>query len=222
MKTPPNPTGPQPGVTPEMVVRVRAAELHGFTSTHQFDRVAAEHKFTDTRSFERYLTALLVEAGIDYEGLRQTEAARRSAHQRLVAVAARGPRLMLWSAATMTTFTVCRADGQVIWHDLFLRDTAPCTGSAAAEASARQAIWLAGRARTGWGAEAATLRLILARSRGVDLENLHRAAATADLVLDVATNPVHNPAAEQCTRRDAVDWRSSDLGGLRHPHRGAA
>ncbi|WP_157129231.1 hypothetical protein [Nocardia amamiensis] len=219
MKTLPNPTGRQPGVTPEMVVRVRVLELHGFTSTRQFDRVAAEHGFTDACSFERYLTALLVEAGIDYEGLRQTEASRRSMHQRLVAMAARGPRLTLWSAATMTTFTICRADGQVIWHDLFPRNTVLHTGAAAAEASARQAIWLAGQARVGWGAEAATLHLILARSRRVNLENLHHAAATADLVLDVVTDPVHNPAAEQCTRRDAVDWHSSDLGCLLHAHR---
>ncbi|WP_433678329.1 hypothetical protein [Nocardia sp. CA-119907] len=223
MKNPPNPLSPQrSGVTPEMVVRVRAVELHGFTSTRQFDRVASQHGFTDPAGFERYLTALLVEAGIDYEGLHQIEAARRIAHQRLVVRAARGPRVMLWSAATMTTFTVCRADGRVIWHDLFARDTVLGDGPSAAEASARQAIWIAEQARAQWGAEAATLHLILARSRGVDLENLHRDAATAGLVLDVVTDPVHNPAAEQCQRREVVDWYTTDLGGLVHPSRASA
>ncbi|MGO4613028.1 hypothetical protein AB4305_03630 [Nocardia sp. 2YAB30] len=222
MKTTPTATAPQPGVTPEMVVRVRAAELHGFTSTRQFDQVATEHGFTDASTFERYLTALLVEAEIDYEGLRQTEVARRTVHHRLSVMAARGPRLTLWSAATMTTFTVCRADGRVIWHDLFSRDTAIDGGAAAAEASAQQAIWLAGQARAQWGAEAANLHLILARSGGVDVENLHRAAVTTALVLDVVTDPVCNPAAEQCSRRDAVDWYTTDLGGLLHPHRESA
>ncbi|WP_406279384.1 hypothetical protein OH799_11890 [Nocardia sp. NBC_00881] len=218
MKTTPTAADPQPGVTPEMVVRVRAAELHGFTSTRQFDRVATEHGFTDASTFERYLTALLVEAGIDYEGLRQIEAARHTAHQQLVAMAARGPQLRLWSAATVTTFTICCADGRVIWHDLFPRDTVIASGASAAEASARQAIWLAGHACAQWGAEAATLHLILARSCGVDIQSLHRAAVTAALVLDVVTDSVHNPAAEQCRRGDAVDWYTTDLGGLLHPH----
>ncbi|MEV6140491.1 hypothetical protein AB0L63_31515 [Nocardia sp. NPDC051990] len=196
-------------------------ESHAFSSTCQFDRVAAGHGFTDTCSFERYLTPLLVEAGIDNEKLRHAEAARCGVHQRLVAMAAREPRLTLWSAATMTTFTVCRGEGQVIWHELFPRDTVLRHGAAAVEASARQAIWLARQARSVWGAEAATLHLILARSRGVDFENLHRVAATADLVLDVVTDPVHNPA-EQCRHREAVDWDSSDLGGLLHPRRESA
>ncbi|MFX0578792.1 hypothetical protein [Nocardia nepalensis] len=219
MKTTPTVASPHSGVTPEMVVRVRAAELHGFTSTRQFDRVAVEHKFTDGCAFERYLTALLVEAGIDYEGLRQIEAARRTADQRLAAMAARGPRLMLWSAATMDAFTVCRADGHVIWHDRFPSDTIIDTGAAAAETSARQAIWLAGQARTQWGAQAATLQLTLARTRGIDIENLHHAARVAALVLDVVSELVHNPAAEQCTRHAAVGWSTTDLGGLLHPHR---
>ncbi|WP_433194561.1 hypothetical protein ACQP1G_38310 [Nocardia sp. CA-107356] len=219
MKTTPTVAAPHSGVTPEMVVRVRAAELHGFTSTRQFDRVAVEHKFTDGRAFERFLTALLVEAGIDYEGLRQIEAARRSADQRLAAMTVRGPRLMLWSAATMDAFTVCRGDGRVIWHDRFASDTVIATGAAAAEASARQAIWLAGQARTKWGAEAATLHLILARTRSIDIENLHHTARTCALVLDVVSEPVHNPAAEQCNRHEAVDWSATDLGGLLHPHR---
>ncbi|WP_157124430.1 hypothetical protein [Nocardia pseudovaccinii] len=222
MKTTPTAARPHSGVTPEMVVPVRAAELHGFISTRQFDRVAIEHGFTDTGTFERYLTALLVEAGIDYEGLRQTEASRRTLDQRSIAMAARGPHLTLWSAATLDTFTVCRADGQVIWHDRFPIGTVIETRTEAAEASARQAIWLAGWARTQWGADAATLHLILARGQGIDVENLHRAAVTAALVLDLVTNPVHNPAAEQCSRRDAVDLCTTDLGALLHPHQESA
>lgn len=222
MKTTPTVASPHSGVTPEMVVRVRAAELHGFTSTRQFDRVAVEHKFTDSRSFERYLTALLVEAGIDYEGLRQIEAARNSVDERLMAMAGRGPRLMLWSAATMDSFTVCRADGRVIWRDRFPNGTVIDTGAAAADASARQAIWLGGQARIQWGAQAVTLHLILARTRGVDVENLHSVARTAALVLDVVSDPVHNPAAEQCNRPEVVDYYTTDLGGLLHPHRESA
>ncbi|WP_156094791.1 hypothetical protein [Nocardia lijiangensis] len=209
-------------ITPEMVVRVRSAELRKFTRKRQFDQVAVQHGFSDSRSFERFVTALHDVAGIDYEGLRQVEAARRSVHRRLVAMARRGPRLMLWSAATMEAFTVCRADGRVIWHDRFPREFPVATGVAAAETSARQAIWLAGQARVQWGAEAATLHLILARSRGVELITLHHAAVTAALVLDVVTEPVHNPAAEQCTRPDPIDWHRTDLGTLIHPPRESA
>ncbi|MGV9822947.1 hypothetical protein [Nocardia xishanensis] len=201
-------------ITPEMVVRVRAAELRSFTGKRQFDSVAIQHGFTDSRSFECFVTAVEDIAGIDYEGLRQVEAARRTAHRRLVAMARRGPRLMLWSAATMEAFTICRADGRVIWHDRFPQDCSVDTGTAAAETSAQQAIWLAGQARPQWGAEAATLHLILARSRGVELIKLHHAAVTAALALDVATELVHNPAAEQCTRPDRIDWRRTDLGAL--------
>ncbi|WP_327116496.1 hypothetical protein OHB12_04755 [Nocardia sp. NBC_01730] len=221
MKTSPTQSVPHSTVTPELVVGVRAAELRKFTRVCQFDRVAVEHGFTDVLSFERYLTALLV-AGIDYEGRRQAEAARRCVHRRLAAAAARGPRLMLWSAATMDTFTICRGEGQIVWHDLFPRGTAIGTGAAAAEASAQQAIWLAGQARIQWGADVATLHLVLARSRGVDSAVLHRAALTAALVLDVVTDPVHNPAAEQCCRREAVDWSTTDLGGLFDAHRESA
>lgn len=138
---------------------------------------------------------------------------------RLSVMGPRGPQLTLWSAATMTTFTICRADGRVIWHDQFPQGAVIGSGADAAEASARQGIWLAGQARAQWGAEAATLHLILARSRGVDVESLHHAALTAALVLDVGTGPVHNPAAEQCLRRDAVDWYVTDLDELLRPNR---
>ncbi|WP_068056380.1 hypothetical protein [Nocardia xishanensis] len=221
MKTrPPSVTGGQ--ITPEIVVRVRAASLRKFTRKRQFDQVAVQHGFTDSCSFERFVTALLDVAGVDYEGLRQVEAARRTVHRRLVAMARRGPRLMLWSAATMDAFIVCRADGRVIWHDHFPPDCPVASGIAAAETSARQAIWLAGQARVHWGAEAATLHLILARSRGVELIKLHHAAVTAALVLDVVTDPVHNPAAEQCTHPTVVDWHRTDLGALIHSPRESA
>ncbi|WP_435592139.1 hypothetical protein [Nocardia sp. bgisy118] len=193
---------------------MRVADLRKLTRKRQFDQIAIQHGFTDSASFERFVTALHDVAGIDYEGLRQVEAARRSVHRRLVAMARRGPQLMLWSAATMDAFTICRADGRVIWHDRFAPDYPVATGVAAAEASARQAIWLAGQARCQWGAEAATLHLVLARSRGVELIKLHEAAVAAALVLEVTTDPVHHPAAEQCTRPTFIDWCGTDLGGL--------
>ncbi|MET8779007.1 hypothetical protein ABZV58_28725 [Nocardia sp. NPDC004654] len=204
-------------VTPEKLVRLRAAELRKLTRKRQFDQVAIGHGFSDSASFERFVTALHDIAGIDYEGLRQVEAARRSVHRRLVTMAQRGPQLRLFSAATMTTFTICRADGHVIWHNRFPRECVIDTGTAAAETSARQAIWLAGQARVQWGADAATLHLVLARNRGVELVKLHETAVAAALVLEVSTDPVHHPAAEQCTRPTFIDWCGTDLGGLLEP-----
>ncbi|MEU2258109.1 hypothetical protein ABZ540_33605 [Nocardia xishanensis] len=199
---------------PEIVVQLCAAELRRFTRKRQFDQVAIRYGFTDSRTFGQFVTALQTVAGIDYDGLRHVEIARRTVHRRLVSMARRGPRVMLWSAATMETFTICRADGRVIWHNRFPDEWVIDTGVDAAETSARQAIWLAGQARAQWGAEVATLHLVLARSRGVELVRLHHAAVAAALLLEVTTDLVHHPAAEQCTRPTVIDWCGTDLGGL--------
>ncbi|MEV0027916.1 hypothetical protein [Nocardia sp. NPDC050793] len=206
-------------ITPEIVVQQRATELRKFTRKRQFDQVAMRYGFTDSATFGRFVTALQTVAGIDYDGLRQVEIARRTVHRRLVSMAQRGPQVMLWSAATMETFTICRADGRVIWHNRFPRECVIETGSDAAETSAKQAIWLAGQARAQWGAEVATLHLVLARNRGIELVTLHHAAVAAALLLEVTTDPVHHPAAEQCTRPTSIDWRGTDLGGLVGPQR---
>ncbi|WP_280426683.1 hypothetical protein [Nocardia carnea] len=200
-------------VTPEMVVRVRLRELHTFTHTGQFDRVAATHRFTDPRAFDRFVDVLLDIGGIDYDGLRRVEAADRATAERVAAAARHGPRFTVWSAATLTGFTVCRCDGEVIWRDRF---HGRLGGFDAAQLSAQHAIWLAGRAREHLGAEAATVDLRLARGRGLDEQALHREALSAALVLETTVTALHNPAAEHSHDIDVVDWHTCDLSTLHH------
>ncbi|MEV6326080.1 hypothetical protein AB0M45_33700 [Nocardia sp. NPDC051787] len=119
---------------------------------------------------------------------------------------------MLWTAATRTTYTVCRADGHVICREPF--DTNPRTAAAASETAARQAIWIAGCVRNEWGANAATLHLVLDNRRGVDTKGLERHAFTVGLVLDLSVSPVGNPAAGLCTVGAYVDWRRTDFAAL--------
>ncbi|WP_280183747.1 hypothetical protein [Nocardia cyriacigeorgica] len=201
-------------VTPEMVVRVRAVELRRCTTIRQLDRIAAQHGFTDPRTVERFLTALLDIAGIDYEGVRQAEALDRT-HRSLDQAADRGPRMLLYSAATSDQFTLCAGNGHVIWRDHHPPDTGP--DIPAAEAAARQAIWLAGLARTHWGADAATLRLVLADAGGVNRLLLHAAALTAALVLELTVQPVDHPATDAATTGGPVFWSTADLAALIDP-----
>ncbi|WP_107657523.1 hypothetical protein [Nocardia suismassiliense] len=202
-------------VTPEMVVRIRARELRTYTRTSQFDRVAAQHQFSDSASFDRFVIALL-NLGIDYDGLCQAEAAQavELAGGKLAVLAAKGPRLRLFSAATMVSFTICRSDGRLVWHDVFKNPAAIGTGAIAAEAAARQAIWLAALAREQAGEPAATLRLVMAQSYEITTRRLRHAARTAGLVLELTTSGRRNPAAEQRARRDAVYWSAADLRSL--------
>ncbi|WP_280453494.1 hypothetical protein [Nocardia cyriacigeorgica] len=200
-------------VTPEMVVRVRTAELRRCTTTRQLDRIAAQHGFTDPRTMERFWTALLDIAGIDYEGMRQAEALDIT-HRRLGSAADRGPRMLLYSAATTDKFTICAGNGQIIWRDHHTPDTV--ADVVAAEAAARHAIWLAGLARTHWGADAARLRLVLADADGVNRLVLHAAAMTAALVLELAVQPVDHPATEPGTSAP-VFWSTADLATLIDP-----
>ncbi|MFI6956632.1 hypothetical protein ACIBJI_24595 [Nocardia sp. NPDC050408] len=202
---------------PQLVVRVLARELRGCTSYRQLDRVAAEHRFNTAELFAEFTAALRTEAGIDYTGLRENELAREQAHARLAERGTRGPHLLLWSAATSEQFTLCRADGRVIWRQRFDTLTLPTVIESevdAVKAAARQAIWLAGQARHDWGAPVATLHLILACGSSDLLENLERSAFIAGLVLDLITDPDHNPADEQSTGTSPVDWCHIDLGTL--------
>ncbi|SUE28926.1 Uncharacterised protein [Nocardia farcinica] len=219
----PTRTTPVPAVsTPEQVVQARAAELRTFTRTGQFTQVAAEHDFTDPVLFDRFRTALDELIGVDYVALQQIEVTRRTTDQWLVEQASRGPRLMLFAAGTRTTFTICRADGRLVWHDHFSPEAAIGNDADATELAAGQAIWLAGRARACWGADAATLYLILARSHGVDLTRLNRHAVAVSLVLDVVTDPVEHPANLQRSHPGTVDWSSTDPAKLLHPRQAGA
>lgn len=119
---------------------------------------------------------------------------------------------MLWTAANRTLFTICRTDGQVVWRGSF--GTVLPSAGAAAEAAARQAIWLAGYARTDWGADAATLHLGLTTDHDVDIDALERHAFALGLVLDLITAPTDNPASAQRNIKKLVDWRGIDLGAL--------
>ncbi|MEV5835383.1 hypothetical protein [Nocardia sp. NPDC052112] len=201
----------------QLVVRVLARELRGCTSYRQLDHVATEHRLNSPELFAEFTAALRTEAGIDYTWLRENELAREQAHARLAERGTRGPLLLLWSAATTEQFTLCRADGRVIWRHRFDELTPPTvieSEADAVKAAARQAIWLAGQARHDWGAPVARLHLILSSSRSDLLESLRQAAFIAGLVLDLITDPDHNPAHEQCTGTSPVDWRHIDLGTL--------
>lgn len=200
-------------VTPELVVAAMAEELRGYISYRQFDRIASMHGFTTPALFAEFTTALSG-VGIDYAECRAAERVREA---ELADLAAAGPRLMLWSAATRAQFVVCRGDGAVIWRQSFDTLTPAQTTSSDADAirvAAQQAIWLAGRARQDWGARVATLHLIMARCRGQLVGNLIQAACIAGLVLDLEADAHHNPAAAQSGGAGVVDWRHADLGSL--------
>ncbi|MBF6125541.1 hypothetical protein [Nocardia brasiliensis] len=209
-------------VTPEMVVRVRAGELRRCTRTRQFDRIAAQHQFTTAVEFDCYVDALLVHAGIDYDRLHQIEETRRRTQHQRSRLAALGPRIRLWSAATMTRFTVCAHDGRVLWRDEFTDPEAIRTAADAAETAARQAIRLAEHARTYAGVYVARLVLVVSRSRGVPCARLHQVAEAAGLALELSTATTGNPAAVQREDRGAVDWSTSDLNALLESGRASA
>ncbi|GGN66095.1 hypothetical protein [Nocardia rhizosphaerihabitans] len=209
MTAPRSPFGAFAPITPEDMVGDRATELLTFTCTEEFDRLAIEYGFITAYLADRFVTALL-DIGIDYEGLRQTEITRATTDATLVRQAATGPKLLVWSAATLEAFTLCAATGRLVWHEPFPEHTA-VDGVIAATTSAEKAIELAGHALRDWGARAGVLRLNLARSRGLDQPRLHRIASVTGLVLEVATIGTHNPAAENCLHPDPVMWRTADL-----------
>ncbi|MFJ2834231.1 hypothetical protein ACIO52_02595 [Nocardia sp. NPDC087230] len=209
MRPPRSPFGAFAPISPEDMVRTRATELLTFTRTEDFDRLAIEYGFITRYLADRFVTALL-DIGVDYDGLLHTEITHATTDAPLVRQAATGPKLLVWSAATLEAFTLCAATGRMVWHEPFpaptLRD-----GVVAATTSAEKAIELAGHALRDWGAQAGVLRLNLARSRGLDQPRLHRLASVTGLVLEVATIGAHNPAAEQCLHPEPVRWRAADL-----------
>ncbi|MFE2997397.1 hypothetical protein ACFXG4_20575 [Nocardia sp. NPDC059246] len=138
--------------------------------------------------------------------------------ERLAVLAARGPHLMLWSAATRHTFTVCRPDRAVIWHARFHADLVIDDEMIAAKVAALQAIWIAARARQEWGADIATLRLTVAQA-GVERGVLETAAISSGLILDLVVDACANPALDHPEGR-VIDWWTRDLGALIHNPQG--
>ncbi|MFC9897747.1 hypothetical protein ACFVMC_29010 [Nocardia sp. NPDC127579] len=136
----------------------------------------------------------------------------RTQDSSLSTLAAHGPHILLWTAATRAMYTICRADGQVICREPF--DTAPHNAAAATETAARQAVWIAGCVRNNWGANAATLHLVLNNRRGVDVGRLESYAFTVGLVLDLNVAPVRNPAVRLRENGTYIDWRRAELGPL--------
>ncbi|MGW0251113.1 hypothetical protein ACWDYH_31240 [Nocardia goodfellowii] len=139
---------------------------------------------------------------------RQESLERARARAELAARSARGPQLLLWSAATGEQATICGPDGRVIWRQRFsdLPALRVETELDAIAAAARQGIWIAGRARLEWGAETARLRLIMDRRRRSLDQSLHRHAYVAGLALEVIADPAANPARYACADTTPVDW----------------
>lgn len=201
MNTGPPPTvqssaGTVPEASPEQIVLERAALLGSFTSTEEFDEFAVAQGFTTGHLAARFVTALSQFAGIDYRGLLIAEIVRDTDDAALIGLARLGPRLLMWSAATLDVATVCAADGLVIVHGRFGPEDAVTDHGGAAMAAARRAIELAGDALRSWGGQAGVLRLNVAFSRGLDIPGLSRIAGIEGFVLELATVSVDNPAVE--------------------------
>ncbi|MFB7718223.1 hypothetical protein [Nocardia sp. NPDC056100] len=137
---------------------------------------------------------------------------------RMEDVAARGPYLVLWNAATLGTFTVCRPDGVVFWHARFHADVVFDSAVDAAKAGALQAVWIAAKAREEWGADVATLRLTVA-NQGFDRAAIEVAAIASGLILELAVDPGTNPALAHPVG-SWIDWWTHDLGTLIHRRQG--
>ncbi|MRH92200.1 hypothetical protein GFY24_33010 [Nocardia sp. SYP-A9097] len=138
----------------------------------------------------------------------------------MAALAARGPYLVLWTAATLRTFTVARPDRTVIWHSRFYADVVIDTIDDAAKAGALQAIWVAARACEEWGADVATLRLTVANP-GIDRGAVEAAAISRGLILDLVVDALNNPAVDHPPGR-WIGWWTRDLGALIHNLQGLA
>lgn len=196
----------QPEIT--VLVAAHTAHLRRITRVLDLERFATTHGLCDQRAFSRFVHALRRVAGVDIDAIRELNQAQNRVEPVFVAQAARGPRLALWCAGTRTRFTVARAGGELIWRDRHPH-TWPVHPTRAAKSAAGQAIWVAGRARAEWGAEAATLRLTMDRSHGVDLLGLHQRALAFNLLLELVTDPLHNPAA-RAKGAATVEWHGSD------------
>ncbi|MGW5440550.1 hypothetical protein [Nocardia asteroides] len=185
------------------------------TNTEAIDRFAARHGIAARHLARRFVTALFERAGIDYEQMLRVELARAGVDAVLADWARIGPLLLMWSAATTDMFTVCGADRRAAWRDTFT--TEELGSGRVSTVAALKAIELAGHWITEWGARAGALRLNLATNQGIDLAGLHRFAGGVSIVVDVATVPLDNPAAQQCLIREPVSTRYPDLTDLLHP-----
>lgn len=132
--------------------------------------------------------------------------------ERTADAATHGLHLLLWSAATRTTFTVCRPDRSVAWHAPFHGHVAIDCDQDAAEYAALQAISLAARAHKEFGAQRATLRLITAE-QCPNIPVLDHAASSSGLVLDLVLDAVGHPALTH-PEGHWVDWWERDLDTL--------
>ncbi|MET7772082.1 hypothetical protein [Nocardia sp. NPDC005366] len=198
------------------LVTANLAVLRRTTRALDLERFAVEHGLDDPPDFERFVRALRVSAGIDYEAVRALNAARKALDPIFTVRASHGARLRLWCAATRSLFTIVAPGGEIIWRDRHPPHAAVNSLIRAAESAAHQAIWVAGQTCDRWGVDAATLRLVLARGHGLDLVGLHGAALAANLLLDLVIDPVGNPAA-RASAAPHVGWRGSDLLSLTDP-----
>ncbi|MGW4368079.1 hypothetical protein ACWEKT_20790 [Nocardia takedensis] len=200
----------------ELLVAANITLLRRTSRALDLERFAFEHGLHDTTEFQRYVSALLSVAGIDYQSLRALNIAQKRTDPIFAFRAVHGPRLALWCAGTLAHFTVLRADGQIVWRDRHPPDTPVTSMAQAAQSGARHAILAAGQTCRQWEVDAAVLRLTLARSHGLDLAGLYREALAANLLLEIVTDPVGNRAA-RASRAPRVELNGSDLLPLSDP-----
>ncbi|MBF6100559.1 hypothetical protein IU510_21100 [Nocardia cyriacigeorgica] len=195
---------------PEIMALVAAhtARLRRMTRVLDLERFAATHGLCDQQAFGMFAHALRHLAGVDIDAIRALNLAQKRADPVLVEQASRGPCLALWCSGTRTHFTVARAGGHIIWRDRHPH-VGPVRPARAAKSAAQQAIRVAGRARVEWGAEAATLRLTMDRTHGVDLLGLHHRALAANLLLELVVDPARTPAA-YADGDSTLSWHGSD------------
>ncbi|WP_410874694.1 hypothetical protein [Nocardia sp. A7] len=185
-----------------------AMHLRRITDVGALEGFAVEHGLRGTADFSRFVRALRRVAGVDFAAVCALNQAQQRVEPLFAAQAGRGPRLVLWSAGTPTHFTVARTGGDLIWRERH-PGARTITVARASESGAQQAIWVAGLARAEWGAQAARLRLIMARTHGVDLVGLHHSALAANLLLEVVTDPLRNPAG-RAAGAPIVEWHGTD------------
>ncbi|WUA09278.1 hypothetical protein OG225_06200 [Nocardia sp. NBC_01377] len=192
------------------LVAAHVRRLRRCTRVFELEDFAVAHGLNAPPDFARYVSALRVVAGVDLAAVRALGFAQRQVDPVLVARARRGPRQMLWCAGTTRRFTVARRGGQVLWRDHHPPDRVVINAVRAAESAALQAIWLAGQAlgRSRW--DAGILRLTMERSHGLALVDLHHAAVAANLLLELVTDPIDNPASRKTGSR-TVPWDRSDF-----------
>ncbi|WP_216917949.1 hypothetical protein [Nocardia noduli] len=191
------------------VVGDHVLRLRRCTRAFELEDFAVVHGLNAPDDFARYVSALRAIAGVDLAAFRALHFAQRQMDPAFVARANHGPRVRLWCAGTVPRFTVARPGAAVLWRDNHPPAHAVTTEAQAAQSAALQAIWLAGRVlgQSGW--DAGTLRLTVERSHGIALVELHRAALAVNLLLELATDPIDNPASRKTGTR-TVHWHHSD------------